>query len=330
MKKHISFQTHKVALAFLLLSANTMVFAQRHERDRSAGQQRPMNQQRSQQMRQRPENYQRVNPGSPMVQRPGVERSSVMQRPTAERSVVQRQENRQRLNPNSQLAQRPSVNRQVDTRRSPGYNYNRSYDNNRIVVNNNRSRINYGYRPGNRTYYRPRPVYSRPPLVWQGRRYYSRYNYVYHPYRPYYYGSFFHPIGFFANTLSTAAIVISLNNQRYHYDQGVYYAPYENGYHVVPAPVGVYVSYLPSGYTKLNVEGDIYYYFAGTFYAANDNRYEVVPAPYGAIVYDLPEGAKEVKINDVIFLEYNGTYYQPILLDGRHGYEVVDSEEDEG
>jgi hypothetical protein len=166
-------------------------------------------------------------------------------------------------------------------------------------------------------------------VIWQGTRFYSHYNYNYHPYRPYYYGSFYHPFGYFLGSLASTVFWFSWNNQHYGYDQGVYYEPYDDGYRVIPAPIGANINTLPKGFTTVNVDGDIYYYYAGTFYVPGTDRYEIVPAPPGAVVYDLPEGAKEVRINDTVYLEYNGTYYLPVSVDGRDGYEVVNTEEDD-
>ncbi len=67
--------------------------------------------------------------------------------------------------------------------------------------------------------------YRRPPYYWGGHRYYCYHPYRYHPYRPFYWGPVWHPWGFFVATLATTAIIVSVNNAQYHYDQGVWYAP---------------------------------------------------------------------------------------------------------
>jgi len=365
MKKQI-FNPYKLALAFILLSANTMVFAQERDQKREHG--KPENRpatpqgqpaQRVPETRPAPapaDHQPRVMPGRPsersrvpeqLPQTRVPDRQPVTQRPTQEPRVTQVPRNYQRpATPPynrapvvQQPVQRPNVNNNTQADR-----WNRGArptPENRVTVNNGRRDNNNNYNRSNnynRTYtngryngnfYRPRPQYNRPPVVWQGRRYYTNYSYAYHPYRPYYYGSFYHPFGYFVGSLAASAMLFSWNNMYYGYDQGIYYEPYNNGYRVVPAPIGAYIGRLPAGFTSVNVDGYVYYYFAGTFYVSGSNGYEIVPAPPGAIVYDLPEGAKEVRINDTVYIEFNGTYYQPIVIDGRDAYEVVDTEEDD-
>jgi hypothetical protein len=181
----------------------------------------------------------------------------------------------------------------------------------------------------NRSYaYGYRPRYTRPPVVWGGRRYYTFYNYYYHPYRPYYYGSFFHPVGYFRIGLGSAAISIILNGNNYWYDDGIFYQPYNSGYQVIAAPDGAYISRLPVGYTTIDLGGNTYYYFAGTFYATSAQGFVVTDAPPGAIVYDLPEGCSEIQVDGMTYLQYNGTTFQPVMIDGRDAYEVVALDED--
>jgi len=92
----------------------------------------------------------------------------------------------------------------------------------------------------------------------------------------------------------------------------------------VAAPQGAFIRYLPTGYATISLGGYPYYYFAGTFYTSGGNGYSVVAAPPGAVVYDLPEGCTELKVGDITYLQYNDTIFQPITLDGRDAYEVVD------
>lgn len=195
---------------------------------------------------------------------------------------------------------------------------NRGRDNNHQDFRSDRV-----YRFGNGSY---RPHYNRQPVIWQGQRYYSTYTYVYHPYQPRIYGSYYHPIGFFAAVLGAAAITIALNDHYYRYDHGIYYMPYNNGYQVVSAPIGAFIRYLPDGYATVNLGNYNCYYFAGTFYAASPNGYAVIDAPPGAVVYDLPAGCTELRINDIIYLRFNGTVFQPISINGQEAYEVVDLE----
>jgi hypothetical protein len=147
--------------------------------------------------------------------------------------------------------------------------------------------------------------------------------YYYHPYRPYYWGPRWHPLGFVLTALAADAIYFSLNNQRYYYDAGCYYVPSNNGYSVVPAPVGAVVSSLPEGYETTMVGNDTFYYFGGAFYIDNGQGYQVVQAPAGAVVTQLPVGAIEQQVNGETLMAYNNVYYAPISQDGQDSYEVV-------
>jgi hypothetical protein len=157
--------------------------------------------------------------------------------------------------------------------------------------------------------------------------YHNHYNpvhaYAYHPYHPYYWGHNWHPLGYFAASLARDAFLISLANQQYYYDEGVYYQPYSGGYSVVPAPFGAVVSFLPPGYETTMVGNDYYYYYGGTFYINTGNGYQVVPAPIGAVVTQIPDGAVQQDIDGQTYLVYNNTYYQPVSQDGQDAYEVV-------
>jgi|ERR1700722_13794370 len=147
--------------------------------------------------------------------------------------------------------------------------------------------------------------------------------YYYHPYRPYYWGPHWHPLGFFLGALAADAIFFNFNNQRYYYDDGCYYLPSNGGYSVVPAPIGATVGSLPDGYETTMVGNDTYYYFGGAFYVAVDGGYQVVAAPPGAVITQLPVGAVEQQINGQDLLVYNNVYYSPISQDGQDAYEVV-------
>jgi hypothetical protein len=173
--------------------------------------------------------------------------------------------------------------------------------------------------------------YNRPPYRYGGRRYYAVRPYYYHPYRPFYWGPAWHPWGFFVATLATTAIIVSVNNQQYHYDNGVYYVPGSNGYTVVQAPVGATVTTLPSNSQTVVVnETTNNYYYGGTYYEKSDKGYTVVPPTAGTVVENLPEGGEEVKIGDQTYVKYGETYYQPAQRDGKNVYEVVDVQEGEG
>lgn len=175
-----------------------------------------------------------------------------------------------------------------------------------------------GYRP---PVYRPqRPVhFNRRPI----------YTYHYHAYRPYHWGPTWHPLGFVAAALAATAVIVAVNNEQYHYDNGVYYAPASNGYQVVPAPIGAVVNTLPEGYATIPVSGGgSYFYYGGDYYVQTvANSYRVVDPPMGVVVTNLPDGAQETTVEGNRYMVYNGTYYQPVTENGQNGYEVVDVEE---
>lgn len=147
--------------------------------------------------------------------------------------------------------------------------------------------------------------------------------YYYHPYRPYYWGPHWHPLGFFLTSLAADAIWFNFNGQRYWYDDGCYYLPGNGGYSVVPPPVGAVVPSLPDGYETTMVGNDTYYYFGGAFYMQTDQGFEVVAAPPGAVITQLPVGAVDQQVNGQDLLVYNNVYYMPISQDGQDAYEVV-------
>jgi hypothetical protein len=200
-------------------------------------------------------------------------------------------------------------------------NVNINVDNSKDIKINNRNTV------VQRNNYRP---YSRPPYAYGGRRYYCYHPYHYHPYRPFYWGPVWHPWGFFITTLAVTAIVISVNNQQYHYDQGVYYVQSGTGYTVVQAPVGATITTLPTGSQTVVVnETTNNYYYGGSYYEKSEKGYTVVAPTAGTIVESLPEGGEEVKIGDQTYVKLGETYYQPTIKDGKNVYEVVLIEEDE-
>lgn len=172
--------------------------------------------------------------------------------------------------------------------------------------------------------------YSRPPYIHGGWGYYSFRPYYYHPYRPYYWGPVWHPWGFFITTLTATAIIISVENQQYHYDQGVYYVKSNDGYTVVQAPVGATIETLPEGTQTVQVnETTNNYYYGGTYYEKDGEKYTVVPPTAGTIVPALPEGGEEVRIGEQTYVQYGETYYQPVQVDGKNMYEVVEVKKEE-
>ncbi len=147
--------------------------------------------------------------------------------------------------------------------------------------------------------------------------------YAYHPFHPYYWGHNWHPLGYFAAALATDAFLISVANQQYYYDDGVFYQPYSGGYSVVAAPIGALVASLPPGYETTMVGNDTYFYYGGVFYIYTGSGYQVVAAPVDAVVTQIPDGAVQQDIDGQTYLVYNNTYYQPISQDGQDAYEVV-------
>lgn len=200
-------------------------------------------------------------------------------------------------------------------------NVNINVDNSKHVNINKRNTV---VRHNN---YRP---YSRPPYRYGGRRYYCHNPYFYHPYRPFYWGPRWHPWGFFIATLATTAIIISIENQQYHYDQGVYYVASNGGYTVVQAPIGATVTTIPKeAQTVVINETTNNYYYGGAYYEKDEKGYKVVPPTAGTVVESLPEGGEEVTIGDQKYVKIGETYYQPIQKDGKDVYEVVEVEEEE-
>lgn len=193
-------------------------------------------------------------------------------------------------------------------------------------INRNRD-ININYNR-NTIVRRNTVIYTRPPYVYGGYRYNTFHPYYYHPYRPYYWGPVWHPWGFFVATLAVTAIVVSVESTQYHYDQGVWYAPSNGGYQVVPAPVGGTVNSIPGGAQTVNTGTVNNYYYGGTYYEKEGSSYKVVPPTAGTLVDNLPEGGKEVTVGDVKYIKFGETYYQPVQVDGKNKYEVVMVEED--
>lgn len=173
-------------------------------------------------------------------------------------------------------------------------------------------------------------VYVRPPYIFGGFSFYAFRPYYYHPFRPFYWGPYWHPWGYFVASLATTAIIISIENQQYHYDQGVYYIQEDDGYRVVQAPVGAEIKELPEGSQTVEVnETTNNYYYGGTYYEKDGEMYKVVPPTAGTIVPNLPEGGEEVRIGEQTYVKYGETYYQPVQVDGKNMYEVVEVREGE-
>lgn len=130
--------------------------------------------------------------------------------------------------------------------------------------------------------------------------------------------------------MAVTAIVISVNNQKYYYDKGVYYEPSDGGYTVVQAPDGATVAELPPGTETVVINNTTNnYYYGGTYYEKSGDEYTVVPPTAGSVVENLPEGGEEVRIGDVTYVKFGDVYYQPIEQDGKDMYEVVNVEPEE-
>lgn len=168
--------------------------------------------------------------------------------------------------------------------------------------------------------------YHHPPYVYGGRRFYAYHPYVYHPFRPFVWGPAWHPWGYFIATLAATAIVVSVNDARYHYNEGVWYTASNGGYIVCAAPVGGSVATIPSTAENVTVNNVTNYYYGGTYYEKDGEQYKVVAPPAGVVVKHLPEGGEEIKVGNQTYVKVGETYYQPV--EGEK-YEVVQVEEKE-
>lgn len=236
---------------------------------------------------------------------------------TSTKPVTQRKPAIENKSGNNSSVKGGNRNVNIDNSRN---NVNINVDNSKdIHVNNNHNTI---VRQNNLPY-------TRAPYRYGGHRYYCHHVYFYHPYRPFYWGPVWHPWGYVITKLAVTAIIISVNNQQYHYDQGVYYVASSGGYTVVAAPVGATITTLPTNTQTVVVnETTNNYYYGGTYYEKSDKGYTVVPPTAGTVVENLPEGGKEVKIGEQTYVQIGETYYQPIQKDGKDMYEVVKVEED--
>jgi hypothetical protein len=148
-----------------------------------------------------------------------------------------------------------------------------------------------------------------------------------------YYGSGGPSIGYagFMEETLTPELFPAPADGDYYYDQGVFYLKEKGGYTVVAAPVGALIKTLPSGYETVVIDetsGVKNYYWGGTFYEKVSNGYKVVPPTSGAVVEHISDGGEEVKLGDITYVKLGETYYQPIQLNGKNVYEVVDVEAD--
>ncbi|AGA79480.1 DUF6515 family protein [Echinicola vietnamensis] len=225
---------------------------------------------------------------------------------------------------------RTNNSRNNNTRVSNIKSNNRTGSNNRINIDNSTNiNVNRNVRRNvNRrstvVIRNPRP-YHRPPYRYGGFSFYCYHPYYYHPFVPYYWGPVWHPWGFFVASLAATAIVISIENEKYHYDQGVFYQESNGGYTVVEAPSGATVKTIPGDSEQVIInETTNNYYYGGTYYEKSEDGYTVVPPTSGSVVTNLPDGAEEVKVGDQTYVKYGETYYQPVQVEGKNKYEVAD------
>jgi len=199
--------------------------------------------------------------------------------------------------------------------------------NSNIINSGNRyNQVNIIVRP-------PVRPYPRPPYAYGGFHYNCFHPYHPYPYHPYYYGPSYNPWGVFVAAVAVTAIIVSIDNAeqeqdgQVYYDSGVYYVKEGNGYKVIQPPPGATIPTLPAGSETVVVnETTNNYYYAGTYYEKGDEGYVVVPPTAGTIVPNLPEGGEEVKIGDITYVKLGQTYYQPVQVNGKNIYEVVNVE----
>ncbi len=180
---------------------------------------------------------------------------------------------------------------------------------------------------------RPRPVPPpRPPYVWGGMHIYYSNPYYYFPFRPYRWHGWY-PWGYVVTTMVQTAIIVSVINdagqeQDYNYDDGNFYLKTEEGFVAVAPPIGAVVPSVPSDAEKVKNGTDTYYYYGATFYQKTPQGYEVVIPTAGTVVSHLPEGADEVKVGDRTYVMFDNIYYQPIQVNGKNLYEIVEFTEE--
>lgn len=70
------------------------------------------------------------------------------------------------------------------------------------------------------------------------------------------------------------------------------------------------------------------YYYGGAYYEKSGTTCKVAPPPADAVVENLPAGGEEVKVGNQTYVKIGETYYQPVQVDGKNKYEVVQVESD--
>lgn len=132
--------------------------------------------------------------------------------------------------------------------------------------------------------------------------------------------------GAFVNVRPANAILISGRNNRYYYNNGVYYTPRNNAYLVVRPSRGLRIKVLPTGHRNIVIGPRNYYYYYGTYYVKSAGDYVVVNPPEGALVDALPDGYEVKAIDGNEYYYLDGAYYAEVdagEFDDGIGYQVV-------
>jgi hypothetical protein len=131
----------------------------------------------------------------------------------------------------------------------------------------------------------------------------------------------------YVNTISRRSSVLNYRNNRYYYNNGLFYRPSNGRYLNCAAPVGLRVRTLAPNPYRFNYRGRNVYYSNGTFYNPTiDNEYEVIGAPIGARIDYLPEGYEIVELDTGIYFRVDDTYYKEVVeRNGGVVYEVVNA-----
>ncbi|MBF0489549.1 MAG: hypothetical protein HQL15_02890 [Candidatus Omnitrophica bacterium] len=79
-----------------------------------------------------------------------------------------------------------------------------------------------------------------------------------------------------SNRVYTQVVV---GNDRYYYNDGVYYTGAPGRYVIVEAPVGAVIYNEPAHYQRVDMDGEVYYRSHNAYYRHGPRGYEVVRAP---------------------------------------------------
>lgn len=263
--------------------------------------------------------------------KPDLNRSAA-NKPDAKRSLPNKPDSK-----SGDAGQRPNVN-------NSGNKTNNIKGGNKVNIDNSKKNVNINVdnskdihvnNSRNTVVRRNTRPYSRPPMVYGGRRYRCYHPFYFHPYRPFVWGPRWHPWGFFVATLATTAIIVSIVDNDMDmpgdFDMasndilggGIYPG---NNMSLRSGPA--FMSYRENEEyfnnriikDKLIVDGE-YYYDEGVFYLKGNGGYTVVSAPLGAKIKTLPSGYETVSIDDKGTKNY---YYGGAFYEKRSdGYVVV-------